>query len=56
MNISPNNIKTLLDNFATNVLYLDKSTKALNKLVNIYLKYLVNRLNANKISLKVKKN
>ena len=51
MNISPNNIKTLLDNFATNVL----STKALNKLVNIYLKYLVNRLNANKISLKVKK-
>ena len=39
----------------TNLLYLDKSIKKLNKFVNIDLKNLVNWLNANKISLNVKK-
>ena len=39
----------------TNVLYLGKSNKKLNKLVNIELKSLVNWLNANKISLNIKK-
>ena len=37
-----------------NLLYLGKSIKKLNKLVNIDLKNLVNCLNANKISLNVK--
>ena len=39
----------------TNLLYLSKSIKNLNRLVNIDLKWLVNWLNANKISLNVKK-
>ena len=39
----------------TNLLYLGKSIKKLNKLVNIDLKSLVNWSNANKISLNVKK-
>ena len=39
----------------TNRLHLGNSTKKLNKLVNADLKYLVNWLNANKISLNVKK-
>ena len=39
----------------TDVLYLGKSIKKLNKFVNIGLKNLVNSLNANKISLKSKK-
>ena len=39
----------------TNLLYLDKSIKKLNKLVNIDLKGLVNWLNSNKMSLNVKK-
>ena len=38
----------------TNLLYLGKSIKKLNKFVNIDLKNLVNWLNANKISLNVK--
>ena len=38
-----------------NLLYLDKSIKKLNKLVNIELKSLANWLNANKISLNVEK-
>ena len=40
----------------TNILSLSNSIKKLNKLVNDGLKHLVNWLNANKISLKVKKN
>ena len=40
----------------TNLLYLGKSIKKLNKLVNIDLKNLLYWLNANKISLNVKKN
>ena len=39
----------------TNLLYLGNSIKNLNKLVNADLKHLVNWLNANKISLNVKK-
>ena len=39
----------------TNLLCLSNSTKKLNKLVNADLKHLVNWLNANKISLNVKK-
>ena len=39
----------------TNFLCLSNSIKNLNKLVNADLKHLVNRLNANKISLNVKK-
>ena len=39
----------------TNLLYLSNSIKKLNKLVNPDLKHLVNWLNANKISLNVKK-
>ena len=39
----------------TNLLYLGKSIKKLNKFVNIDLKNLVNWLNASKISLNVKK-
>ena len=39
----------------TNVLCLSNSIKKLNKLVNAGLKHLVNWLNANKISLNVKK-
>ena len=39
----------------TNLLCLSNSIKKLNKLVNANLKYLVNWLNANKISLNVKK-
>ena len=39
----------------TNLLYLGKSIKKLNKLVNIDLKNLLYWLNANKISLNVKK-
>ena len=39
----------------TNLLYLGKSIKKLNKHVNIDLKSLVNWLNANKISLNIKK-
>ena len=39
----------------TNLLCLSNSIKKLNKLVNADLKYLVNWLNANKISLNVKK-
>ena len=39
----------------TNVLYLGKSIKKLNKLVNFDLKNLVYWLSANKISLKIKK-
>ena len=39
----------------TNLLYLDKSIKKLNKLVNYDLKNLLYWLNANKISLNVKK-
>ena len=39
----------------TNLLYLGKSIKKLNKFVNINLKNLVNWLNRNKISLNVKK-
>ena len=39
----------------TNLLYLGKSIKKLNKFVNIDLKHLVNWLNANKTSLNVKK-
>ena len=39
----------------TNFLCLSNSTKKLNKLVNADLKHLVNWLNANKISLNVKK-
>ena len=38
-----------------NLLYLGKSIKKLNKLVNIDLKNLLHWLNANKISLNVKK-
>ena len=38
-----------------NLLYLSKSIKKLNKLVNADLQHLVNWLNANKISLNVKK-
>ena len=38
-----------------NLLYLDKSIKKLNKLVNYDLKNLLYWLNANKISLNVKK-
>ena len=40
----------------TNLLCLSNSIKKLNKLVNADLKHLVNWLNANKISLNVKKN
>ena len=40
----------------TNLLYLSNSIKKLNKLVNDDLKHLLNWLNANKISLNVKKN
>ena len=40
----------------TNLLRLSNSIKKLNKLVNADLKHLANRLNANKISLNVKKN
>ena len=40
----------------TNFLYLGKSIKKLNKLVNFILKNLVNWLNGNKILLYVKKN
>ena len=39
----------------TNLLYLSNSIKKLNKLVNTDLKHLVNWLNANKISLNIKK-
>ena len=39
----------------TNLLYLGKSIKKLNKFVNIDFKNLVNWLNANKLSLNVKK-
>ena len=39
----------------TNLLYLSKSIKKLNKLVNADLNHLVNRYNANKASLNVKK-
>ena len=39
----------------TNLLCLSNSIKKLNKLVNTDLKHLVNWLNANKISLNVKK-
>ena len=39
----------------TNVLFLNNSIKKLNKLVNSDLKYLVNWLYANKISLNVNK-
>ena len=39
----------------TNLLYLGKSMKKLHKLVNIDLKNLVNLLNADRISLNVKK-
>ena len=39
----------------TNLLYLGKSIKKLNKFVNIDLKNLFNWLNSNKISLNVKK-
>ena len=39
----------------TNLSYIGKSIKKLRKLVNIDLKRLVNWLNANKISLNVKK-
>ena len=39
----------------TNLLCLSNSIKTLNKLVNADLKQLVNWLNANKISLNVKK-
>ena len=39
----------------TNLLYLGKSFKNLNKFVNIDFKNLVNWLNANKVSLNVKK-
>ena len=39
----------------TNLLCLGNSIKKLNKLVNADLKHLVNWLNANKISLNVKK-
>ena len=39
----------------TNLLCLSNSIKKLNKLVNVDLKHLVNWLNANKISLNVKK-
>ena len=39
----------------TNLLRLGNSVKKLNKLVNAALKHLVNWLNANKISLNVKK-
>ena len=39
----------------TNLLYLGKSIKKLNKLANIDLKNLLNWLNTNKISLNVKK-
>ena len=39
----------------TNLLYLGKSIKTLNKFVNIDLKNLINWLNTNKISLYVKK-
>ena len=39
----------------TNLLYLGKSMEKLNKLVNIDLKNLVNLLNADRISLNVKK-
>ena len=46
-----------VDHFAddTNLLCLSNSIKKLNKLVNADLKHLVNWLNANKISLNVKK-
>ena len=40
----------------TNLLFLSNSIKKLNKQVNADLKHLVNWLNANKISLNVKKN
>ena len=40
---------------ATNLLCLGNSIKKLNKLVNADLKCLVNWLNANKISLNIKK-
>ena len=40
----------------TNLLCLSNSIKKLNKLVNADLKHLVNWLNANKITLNVKKN
>ena len=39
----------------TNLLYLSNSIKKLNKLVNANLKHLVNWLNANEISLNIKK-
>ena len=39
----------------TNLLYLSNSIKKLNKLANADLKHLVNCLNANKISLNIKK-
>ena len=39
----------------TNLLYLSNSIKKLNKLTNADLKHLVNCLNANKISLNIKK-
>ena len=39
----------------TNLLCLSNSIKKLNKLVNAELKHLLNWLNANKISLNVKK-
>ena len=41
--------------YDTNLLYLGKSIKKLNKLVNYDLKNLLYWLNANKISLNVKK-
>ena len=46
-----------VDHFAddTNLLCLSNSIKKLNKQVNVDLKHLVNWLNANKISLNVKK-
>ena len=40
----------------TNLLCLSNSIKTLNKLVNADLKHLANWLNANKISLNIKKN
>ena len=53
-----NQTKTLkVHNFAndTNLLCLSNSIKKLNKLANADLKYLVNWLNTNKISLNAKK-
>ena len=47
--------KLLMMEIDTNLLCLSNSIKKLNKLVNADLKHLVNWLNANKISLNVKK-